>query len=180
MPRYLARVLTAATFALLVGACAGNANTDRGVASLSDSNQPSAQQQNSDGKTDEDKQREFARCMREHGVNVPDPAPGDTGIRLEDGADPRDEKVQAAQEACKPLLPNGGEPQPMDEEQLEQAREHAKCMREHGIDMPDPDPNKPGTRIPEGVDPEKAKAATEACRMADGPGPGQGRTGSNG
>lgn len=88
--------------------------------------------------------------------------------------------MRAALDACQPLLSNGGEPHPMDKEQLEQARAHAKCMREHGIDLPDPDPNNPGTRMPEGVDPQKAKAAMEACRTADGPGPGQGRPGSNG
>ena len=91
--KYVARVLAAATFAVLVGACAGNANSGSGVASLSDSNQPSAQQQGSDGKTDEDRNREFAKCMREHGVDVPDPEPGQGGITIKE----RDlEKVRPA------------------------------------------------------------------------------------
>lgn len=177
MPKYLARVLTAATFALLVGACAGNANTDGGVASLSDSNQPSAQRQSSDGKTDEDRNREFAKCMREHGVDVPDPEPGQGGVTIKE----RDlEKVRPAREACQHLLPNGGVPEKMDPEELDKARERAKCMREHGIDVPDPDPNDPRIRPPEGVDPEKMRAAMEACRPEDAPDDGPVRTGTNG
>ncbi|HEX6356389.1 hypothetical protein [Actinophytocola sp.] len=176
MPKYLARALTAATLTLLVGACAGNANTDRGVASLSDSDQPSAQQQGSDGKTDEDKNREFARCMREHGIDVPDPEPGHGGVTIKE----RDlEKVKPAREACQHLLPNGGVPEKMDSEQLDRERERAKCMREHGIDVPDPDPNNPRIRPPDGVDPEKMKAAMEACRPDDAPDDGPVRTGTN-
>jgi hypothetical protein len=177
MPNYWGHVLTAATFALLVGACAGNANTDSGVASLSEHNQPSAQQQSSDGKTDEDRSREFAKCMREHGIDVPDPEPGRGGVTIKE----RDlEKARPAQEACKSLLPNGGVPAKMDPEQLDKARERAKCMREHGVDVPDPDPNNPGIRAPEGADQEKMKAAMEACRPQDAPDDGQVRTGTNG
>jgi hypothetical protein len=173
--KYLARVLTAATFALLVGACAGNADTGGGVASLSDDDQPSAQQ-GSDGKADEDRNREFAQCMREHGIDVPDPEPGHPGVTIKE---PNPEKVRPAREACKHLLPNGGEPEPMDPEELDRARERAQCMREHGIDVPDPDPNNPGIRAPEGVDQEKLRAAMEACRPEDAPDDGQVRTGTN-
>lgn len=166
--KYWRRALTAAAFALVASGCAGNSDPGAGVASLSDSNQPPASQQAVDGRTDEDTLREFAKCMREHGVNIPDPAPGEGGIKLED-TDPQSEKVQDAREACRHLLPNGGNPQEMDPERLDKARERAKCMREHGIDVPDPDPNNPGVRVPEGVDREKAKAAREACRTPGGP-----------
>jgi hypothetical protein len=175
--KYVARVLAAATFAVLVGACAGNANTGSGVASLSDSNQPSAQQQGSDGKTDEDRNREFAKCMREHGVDVPDPEPGQGGITIKE----RDlEKVRPAQDACQHLLPNGGVPEKMDPEELDKARQQAKCLREHGIDVTEPDPNNPGIRPPDGVDQDKMRAAMEACRPNDAPGDGQVHTGTNG
>src|SRR5262245_8059877 len=62
-----------------------------------------------DGLSDEEHILKFAQCMREHGIDMPDPAPGQgAGIRLPQGADPK--KVQEAQEKCKQYLPNGGEP----------------------------------------------------------------------
>ncbi|MEV0569412.1 hypothetical protein [Dactylosporangium sp. NPDC050588] len=81
--------------------------------------------------------RQFAQCMREHGVEVPDPGPDG---RLEFGPDVNRDKVAEAMPACQRLLPNGGTLSNLTPEQLEQARQFARCMREHGIDMPDPDP----------------------------------------
>lgn len=177
MARHWRRALTAAVFALLIGGCASNPDAGGGVASVSGTSQPTAQQQSSDGKSDDDKNREFARCMREHGVDVPDPEPGQRGITVKE---PNPEKAKPAQEACRHLLPNGGAPERMDPEQLDRAREQAKCMREHGVDMPDPDPNNLGIRPPEGVDREKMRAAMEACRRPDGPDAGPKRTSANG
>jgi hypothetical protein len=174
MKQYRRHVLTVVAFASLVGGCASNPDPG-GVASVSGTSQQPAQQQ-SDGKTDEDRNREFAKCMREHGVDVSDPEPGQRGVTIKD-LDP--EKVQPAREACRDLLPNGGVPQQLDPEELDKARERAKCMREHGVDVPDPDPNNPGIRVPAGVDREKARAAMEACRPADAP-DGEVRTGTNG
>jgi hypothetical protein len=60
---------------------------------------------------DEEKLLQFARCMREHGIDMPDPQPGGGMIFNEeegDGGpkiDPDDEDFQAAQEACGELLP---------------------------------------------------------------------------
>jgi hypothetical protein len=84
-----------------------------------------------------------ARCMREHGVNVPDPKPGpDGGMRFEmrvDGADKL--KVERAEEACRKYLEDVRPPELSPEQEREfreQALKHARCMRENGIDMPDP------------------------------------------
>ncbi|MDG6107586.1 hypothetical protein Daura_49325 [Dactylosporangium aurantiacum] len=81
--------------------------------------------------------RRFAKCMREHGVEVPDPGP-DGNLQL--GGDVDRGKAAEAMSACQQLLPNGGTLRNLSPEQLDQARAFAKCMREHGIDMPDPDP----------------------------------------
>lgn len=81
--------------------------------------------------------RRFARCMREHGVEVPDPGP-DGNLQM--GGDIDRGKATGAMSACQQLLPNGGTLSNLSPEQLDQARAFAKCMREHGIDMPDPDP----------------------------------------
>lgn len=135
-----------------------------------DSNKPSNQQ--ADNKSDEDKMREFAKCMREHGVDMPDP--DDSGhvqgrAISADGAD--GDKLQKADEACKSLLPNGGKPKPLSPEDLDKQRKTAKCMREHGIDMPDPDPNNPGMAISLGSDGDKDKLdkAMKECGMGEGP-----------
>jgi len=110
--------------------------------------------------------RAFARCMREQGIDVPDPEPGQGGLRIlgqARGNDPA--KTQAAVEACRHLLPNGGELPRLDGEQLERAREFAKCMREHGVDMPDPDADG-RLRLPDNIDvtDPKLREAAEACR----------------
>jgi hypothetical protein len=89
---------------------------------------------------DQDRQEaalEYAKCMREHGVDFPDPVNG----RFEFKGTPRDQrKMDEAQRACRHILEDAAPP--VDEEQQaaerEAALEFAKCMRKHGIDMPDP------------------------------------------
>jgi hypothetical protein len=119
-----------------------------------------------------DQGRKFAKCMRDHGVDVPDPGAGGgvgVGRNTPDPAaslDPNSPTVKAAIEACKSLDPNGGEvPPPIDPTQLAQMRDYAKCMRDHGVDMPDPNPNG-GPRSPQAANPNDplVKAAGEACK----------------
>ncbi|MEW2331022.1 hypothetical protein AB0880_24840 [Micromonospora chersina] len=125
--------------------------------------------------SDEDRQREFAKCMRENGVpDFPDPEPGEGGgfrIRMPAGTDK--EKVQAAMEQCRSLMPGGGKALKLDPEQVEKVRKLARCMRENGVpDFPDPGPDgsielKAGA----GIDPENptTRAALEKCREGDAP-----------
>jgi hypothetical protein len=111
--------------------------------------------------------RQFAKCMREHGVDVPDPGP-DGSIQFDPGAAGGDRnKAITASSACQQYLPNGGTLQNLSPQQLEQARAFAKCMREHGVDMPDPDPNSGVSAIlNSGVDFDSPefKSAAEACQ----------------
>ena len=100
---------------------------------------------------------DFYECMREHGVDLPDPDPGQPGmqLRLPQG----DPNAQAAAEECRHLLPNGGEPPELDASQLESLRAFTSCMRDNGIDMPDPGAD--GTlSMPQGIDPESAQFQT--------------------
>jgi hypothetical protein len=121
----------------------------------------------------EEAQRQFTQCMREHGVDVPDPDTGQSGgggVRIQASAG---SKVEAALQACQKYLPAGklSSPNP---QQLEQAREFAKCMRDHGVDIPDPDPNGGGMQVHKGTggdgdpgispDDPAFKAAMEACQ----------------
>ena len=120
---------------------------------------------------------EYAECMRRNGVDMPDPAPGEGGIRMiapEGGPTPAFER---AQEECQKHLEDV-EPPELSEEQerefRERALEHARCMREHGIDMPDPTFGEGGRvtmRLEGGVDPNDPafQAAQRECGTPGGP-----------
>ena len=115
----------------------------------------------------------FARCMREHGVEVPDPGSGQGMIRVggEDGLDP--EEFQAANEACREHLDGvvSEEGPRLTPEQRDAMLAFARCMRENGVDMPDPNDDGgfvvpvggEGDEMPDFNDPT-FKAAEEACR----------------
>jgi hypothetical protein len=81
---------------------------------------------------------DFAQCMREHGVDFPDPGPEGGPVKIENLGSP--EKVEAAQEACQRFLEKA-RPELSEAQQAEfkeKALEHARCMRDRGIDFPDP------------------------------------------
>jgi hypothetical protein len=92
----------------------------------------------------------FAQCLRDHGVDMPDPQfSPDGGAMIRIGGpgtareiDPESEVFQAAQEACGPLL-EALRPRLDPEQQaelLEQQLALAQCMRDAGIEgFPDPD-----------------------------------------
>ncbi|MDS0133367.1 MULTISPECIES: hypothetical protein [unclassified Amycolatopsis] len=164
-------VVAALGTALLLGGCGAKPDDGSKVASISTppkTGGPTAA--DNSGKSDEDKMRDFAKCMREHGIDMPDPKPAGEGggMAITLGGDGVDSsKLEAAQKACKHLMPNGGEMKPPSAEELDKMRKDAKCMREHGIDMPDPDPSgKGGMRIGgPGDDPKKFEEAAKACGL---------------
>ena len=85
----------------------------------------------------------YTECMRDHGVDMPDPqtdGEGRTMVALD--ADPESGEFQEAQTACEPLMDNAISQMEVDPEReaemKEQLLEYAACMRDHGIDMPDP------------------------------------------
>jgi hypothetical protein len=125
-----------------LAACSANAAAPSGVASLeSPGASAEASAAPSASLDPETAQLEFAKCMRDHGIDMPDPetAPGGGFTqRVEIGKDDA-EKMQAAQEACDHFLDQAGGPRrEMDPAQLDKLVEFAQCMREHGVDMPDP------------------------------------------
>lgn len=149
----------------------------------------------------EDAMLEFTECMRDHGVDMPDPevaeGPGGGGgaIAITNEANgPGDtEAFEAANEACGDILSDvfGDAPQMSPEEEAEMRDNmlaFAECMRDHGIDMPDPEFDSGGgafsVRVGEpgagGVDPSDPdfEDAQEACQdlmgFEDGQGPGGG------
>jgi hypothetical protein len=117
--------------------------------------------------------RAYAKCMRENGVDMPDPN-GDgvlTAPAVKAGG-PVDKKLEAASEKCRPLLPAdvGGEPGKMSPEELARMRTLSKCMRDNGVpDYPDPDPETGAIALPEKYqDGSKLQAAGKKCAGESG------------
>ena len=132
------------------------------------------------GAADPEQEREeaalaFAKCMRDEGIDMPDPKfNGGGGMMMRAPEGVSREKMEAADKVCRKHLDSVKPPDLSEEEQQEfkeAALAHATCLREHGIDVPDPTFDEDGgvqMRIPRGsgIDPESAKfkEAQEACR----------------
>jgi len=115
-----------------------------------DDNDVAASSSDDDRSSPEDAALEFARCMRDNGIEeFPDPQiSADGGISIGDSvADQRDtEEFQAAQEACRPVLdaalptPEG---QPLTPEERAELQDQwhavAQCVRDQGYDFADPE-----------------------------------------
>jgi hypothetical protein len=159
---------------LALTACGGDGDSG-GVASLTDTSGQSTTNEDEGsngadraGKKDyKDAALEYARCMREHGVDMPDPVNGRFEFRSRRG-DQR--KMDEAQKACADILQDA-QPPISEEEEAEMrdaALEFSKCMREHGVDMPDPQFPEGGgmlMRVPKGTerDPD-FQEAQKACQ----------------
>jgi hypothetical protein len=169
--RWSRAVLVAATMVALTTACGGGDKGGDGVASLNGGDKTGSGQPAQASGSDEDKMREFTKCMRDHGIDMPEPDADGRITMQATGPDsgPDSDKMKKADEACKPLLPNGGKPKQMSPEDLDKARQQAKCMRDHGVDMPDPDPNSPGmsVKLGEGMDKDTVDKAFKECGLGE-------------
>ena len=158
--RPLAAALLAAAV-LGVAACGGD---DGGGAG-----EPTAEQ--AEKEKMRDAELKFAECMRDQGIDFPDPgADGGTHIRVGPGSGIDPDELEDASEACakyrgalRPQLSEGDEA-----EFKEKALAHARCMREQGIDFPDPQFSAEGgasIRLGREIDPDDPdfKAAERAC-----------------
>jgi hypothetical protein len=127
--------------ALAPAACARNKADDPSVASAQKGGVKPSSSPSATASEDPDAPLKFSRCMREQGISwFPDPKEGKMSIAIPQGTDRK--KLEAAQEACKKFLPNGGQMHQPSAEELEQARQMAKCMRENGVpNFPDPNPD---------------------------------------
>jgi hypothetical protein len=130
----------------------------------------------------EDALADFAQCMRDKGIeDFPDPQVDEDG-RISFGGgggggqapEAGDfEEIQDAMEACRDLLPQDlgpGDISPEQQAEFQDALLHyAQCMRDNGIEMPDPEFGEGGQVFQiggPGMDPEDPdfQAADEACR----------------
>ena len=162
-PPALLTGLTVTAAAVMLGACGGGQGT---------------RVEGADGERAQREQFEaaalkHAECMRRHGIEVPDPEPGGGGLFQLDGpeADGSPTTQRRAMEACDKHLDDVPPPKLNDEQKNElrdSALEHARCMREQGIDFPDPRFGSDGTvsvQIGEGLEPADpaVERAEKAC-----------------
>jgi major membrane immunogen (membrane-anchored lipoprotein) len=158
--RTLAAALLGAA-ALALGAC----GTDDPTSGSGDGGEAKAKQAALD----------FARCVRKHGVDMPDPVFDDGGgIMQRSGENQDPEKARKAEKACEHYRSAVKPPKLSAAEQKafhDAALANARCMRKHGIDFPDPTFNEDGGATLHfrtgsgGADPDDAdfQAAQKAC-----------------
>jgi hypothetical protein len=180
----LAAALVVLLLAVAAVASGCGSTSDDGVAALEDAAATTSEgdrSQASNNSQDEDPEEAalaWAKCMRENGVDVPDPEVDENGrVRVQiqgrraaDGV--QDETFRNAQEACGTPFGSNGPPQLSEEQRAEMQEtllEFAACMREHGVDMPDPDFSGGGGRFGFGsanIDPQSPtfQKAQEACQ----------------
>jgi hypothetical protein len=112
---------------------------------------------------------DFAECMREHGVDMPDPRPGAApgfgfgggGAALRD-----DPEAREAFETCGRQLEGlrAQIPDEQREELREAALDFARCMRDEGIDFPDPTRAGAIARMDLDRDDPATRSAMEKCQ----------------
>ncbi|WP_407551568.1 hypothetical protein QOM21_18730 [Streptomyces sp. Pv4-95] len=107
------------------------------------------------------------QCLRDHGVKVEEPKPGQDPRSMVVGGSKTDpEKMKKAFKECKDSGPGAGQDGPSQADK-DKALEFARCMRENGFNMPDPkfggDEMQKAMPIPKGAEKEKFEKANAAC-----------------
>ena len=134
---------TASSAPVIVVESSGAGNTDDSTASAADNDDAS-----SIG-TEEEQALEFAQCLRDEGIDFPDPvvnADGSIdflgGVRGAEGEGPRDNPgFEDAINTCGDVLEGASFlPDQDDRTEMEDTfLEAAQCLRDNGLDVPDPD-----------------------------------------
>ncbi|MFI9555072.1 hypothetical protein [Nonomuraea endophytica] len=111
----------------------------------------------------------YAGCLREQGLHVADPPPGES-VDLRDADQAGREKVEKAMTACRALAPpRSADRGAAGQDTIDGMLAYATCMRDKGLEWPDPtlvdgDARWPqGENLPSRTDPT-FKAADETCR----------------
>lgn len=86
----------------------------------------------------EDYQLAFAKCMREHGIDLPDPSGDGMKVPAVKDMDAFTEASTACQKKLGPPPAAKDRSPESDEKLLAKQVKIAECFREHGIDVPDP------------------------------------------
>lgn len=171
--RRLTRVTLAAlplALALLLGGCGSE---DDGVEVASAGGGSEETEASEPSLTPHEMGVKFAQCMRENGIDMDDPKPGEGVKMTSTGVDQA--VMEAAQEACREYNPQQNAGPEQQAEMAERGRQFAQCMRDNGVEaFQDPDPNQPGIRIDKSVaDDPDFEAAQQTCQELLAPGAGQ-------
>jgi hypothetical protein len=105
----------------------------------------------------------YTDCLRQHGV----PVAGNGTITIQGGNGPSQSQIQAAQQACQSLRPKGVQTSGGANQQYDRLLQWAGCMRQHGVNVPDPTRSQTGgvlLQVPPGQDQQTVQAAEQACR----------------
>ncbi|PKV83819.1 hypothetical protein [Streptomyces sp. TLI_146] len=155
--RHLGRIMAAtalSALALVATGCSGGKGSDGGNDSASDAGKKA------------DQALEHRKCLREQGLNVPEPKPGQDDRALSISGDGMTkEKMEKALKACagKGGSGSGKGPTQADKDKM---LKYAQCMRKNGFNMPDPKFDggmMSAQRIPEGAEKVKFDKANKAC-----------------
>ncbi|SNS84374.1 hypothetical protein SAMN05216276_1017125 [Streptosporangium subroseum] len=105
----------------------------------------------------------FAQCMRENGIEMADPEPGGP-VRI-DARGKGKGAVEKAQKACGKYMGGGEGKRRIDPKDQDRLLAFVKCMRENGVDMPDPEIAGGTVRMrrPEGGNDAAMEKAQKAC-----------------
>ncbi|MFZ4264239.1 hypothetical protein [Streptomyces arboris] len=126
-----AACLLTATVVLSATACSGDGGDgtkDGGSASATKNTE----------KTKEDQALEHRKCLREQGLNIPEPKPGENGMGVTiDGGSKGQKEMEKAFKACQDKAVGGG-PKELTQAEKDKMVAFARCMRKNGFDMPDP------------------------------------------
>ncbi|MFB8037240.1 hypothetical protein ACFC5Z_30760 [Streptomyces sp. NPDC056004] len=118
-------------------------------------------------KTDEDQALEHRKCLREHGLDVAEPKPGEDGrgMTIKGGGKSKKE-MEKAFKACQDKSVGG--PKEITQAQKDKMLAFARCMRKNGIDMPDPKFEGGMAQAPalQQKDMKKFEKANAACESA--------------
>ncbi|MFJ3585884.1 hypothetical protein ACIPPS_27165 [Streptomyces sp. NPDC090127] len=114
-----------------------------------------------------DQALEHRTCLREQGLDVPEPKPGEEGVGLTIGGDGMSkEKMEKAFKACQGKG-GAGMGKEMTQADKDKMIKYAQCMRKNGFDMPDPTFGGGGMTaarpMPQGEDAKKFDKANKAC-----------------
>lgn len=169
----MARLIRGALVALplllaLALALAGCGSGDDGgdVASAGGKKTPGASASAGSTLSADERALKYAQCMREHGVDMDDPEPGQKGVRFTAGPGTDQSTVDKAMEACRKYSPQANQSPGQAKKQLENARKFAACMRKNGVEeFPDPSPDQPGVRVDKKIaDDPDFESAQKACQ----------------
>ena len=117
----------------------------------------------------EEAMREYSACMREHGVDLPDPSASGGAVSVGGGSESDFATFEGANTECAPLLEGVFDDFQLSPQQQAESRDQqlalAECMRGEGIDWPDPDPEGGLIAVEMGddVDDEALNAAMQTC-----------------